>query len=39
MLQDLEQIVNDMRDSAEYTGNRDLYYYAESLEQIIRKNF
>lgn len=39
MQQELEQLVNDMRDSADYTGNEDLQYYAEELEKIIRKNF
>lgn len=39
MQQDLEQLVNDMKDSAEYTENADLSYYAEELEKIIRKNF
>ena len=39
MQQELEELVNDMRDSADYTGNEDLNYYAEQLEKIIRKNF
>jgi len=39
MQQELEQLVNDMRDSADYTGNEDIQYYAEELEKIIRKNF
>jgi hypothetical protein len=39
MQQELEQLVNDMRDSADYTGNEDLQYYAEELEKIVRKNF
>ena len=39
MQQELEQLVNDMKDSADYTGNEDLQYYAEELEKIIRKNF
>ena len=39
MQQALEQLVNDMRDSADYTNNPDLEYYAEELEKIIRKNF
>lgn len=39
MQQDLEQLINDMKDSADYTNNTDLAYYAEELEKIIRKNF
>ena len=39
MQQELEQLVNDMRDSADYTGNEDLQYYAEQLESIVIKNF
>ena len=39
MQQELEQLVNDMKDSADYTGNEDIQYYAEELEKIIRKNF
>lgn len=39
MQQELEQLLTDMRDSADYTGNKDLEYYAEELEKIIRKNF
>lgn len=39
MQQELEQLLIDMRDSAEYTDSDDLQYYAEQLEKIIRKNF
>lgn len=39
MEQELEQLLIDMRDSADYTDNNDLHYYAEQLEKIIRKNF
>ena len=39
MEEKLEQLLIDMRDSADYTGNNDLHYYAEQLEKIIRKNF
>lgn len=39
MQEQLEQLLIDMRDSADYTGNDDLQYYAEELEKIIRKNF
>lgn len=37
--QELEQLLTDMRDSADYTGNKDLEYYAEELEKIVRENF
>lgn len=37
MEQELEQLLIDMRDSADYSGNDDLHYYSEQLEKIIRK--
>lgn len=39
MREELEQLLLDMRDSADYNSNEDLQYYAEELEKIIRKNF
>lgn len=39
MQEQLEQLLSDMQNSAEYTNNEDLEYYAEELEKIIKEHF
>lgn len=39
MKEELEQLLSDMRDSADYIDSDDLHYYAEELEKILRKHF
>lgn len=39
MQEQLEQLLSDMQNSAEYTNNEDLEYYAEELERIIKEYF
>ena len=39
MKEELEQLLIDMRNSADYSDNEDLHYYAEELEEILHKNF
>ena len=39
MQNELEQLVNDMKDLAVWKNDEDLEDFAERLEKIIRKNF
>jgi len=39
MQNELEQLVNDMKDLAAWKNDEDLEDFAERLEKIIRKNF
>jgi hypothetical protein len=39
MKEQLEQLLSDMQNSADYTNNEDLEYYAEELEKIIKEHF
>lgn len=39
MQEQLEQLLSDMQNSADYTNNEDLEYYAEELEKIIKEHF
>ena len=39
MEEQLKELLFDMRNSAEYTDNEDLEYYAEELEKIIKEHF
>lgn len=39
MQNELENLVNDMRDMAIYKTSEDLEYFAEQLEKVIRRNF
>ena len=39
MQDELENLVNDMRDMAVYKASEDLEYFAEQLEKVIRRNF
>lgn len=39
MQQQLEELLIDMKDAADYTSNKQLEYFSERLEEIIRKHF
>ena len=39
MQQQLEELLIDMRDAADYTSNKQLEYFSERLEEIIKNNY